>query len=88
VWLGSAGVCHVVVCDKETNLELALNFLVVFSTLLGEQSKGGVTETFSVKPDEVLTLLEKFLPCGQLLVLHTNLIKHLKKEADSVQKVA
>jgi hypothetical protein len=70
------------------NLELSLNFLLVFSSLLAEQSKGGAQETFLVKPDEALTLLEKFLPCGQLLVLHPNLIKHLKKEADSVQKVA
>ena len=90
VWLAQAGVCHAVVLERETGAELAANFLSVFAQVLGEHVKGGALETFLVKPDEGVILLEKFLPCGQLLVLQTNLIKHLKKEADSliVQKVA
>jgi hypothetical protein len=90
VWHAAAGVCHVVVCDPDVNLDLAVNFLQVFSSVLAEHVKGGALETFLVKPDEALILLEKFLPCGQLLVLQNNLIKHLKKEADAIvgQKVA
>ena len=90
VWLAAAGVCHIVVCDSDANLDLAVNFLHVFSSVLAEHVKGGALETFLVKPDEALILLEKFLPCGQLLVLQSNLIKHLKKEADAIvgQKVA
>ena len=90
MWLGAAGVCHAVVCEPDVNLDLAVNFLQVFSAVLAEHVKGGALETFLVKPDEALILLEKFLPCGQLLVLQSNLIKHLKKEADAIvgQKVA
>ncbi len=89
-WLAAGSVCHIVVCNSDVNLDLAVNFLQVFSSVLGEHAKGGALEIFSVKPDEALILLEKFLPCGQLLVLQSNLIKHLKKEADAVigQKVA
>ncbi len=90
VWLAAAGACHIIVCDADVNLDLAVNFLQVFSSVLAEHVKGGALETFQVKPDEALILLEKFLPCGQLLVLQSNLIKHLKKEADAIvgQKVA
>ncbi len=63
-----------------------------------EHSKA-VTDTFVLKPEEALVLLEKFLPAGeagwhfcrgpmtcstgQPLVLSAHLIKHLKREADA-----
>ena len=84
LWHGAAGVCHALVCQRSCNADLGLNFLQVFASVLADHAKGGALETFQVKPDEALVLLDKFLPSGQLLVLSNNLIRHLKKEADAV----
>ena len=84
LWYGAANVCHVLVCDVQVNVELGINFLQVFAAVLADHCKGGATETFLVKPDEAMVLLDKFLPCGRLLVLCTNLIKELKLQADLI----
>ena len=90
VWSALPGdVCHMVLCNRETSVEIALNFLTVFGAVLADHCKGGARETFVVKPDEALILLDQFLPSGQLLVLSNALIKHLKVQADTMilQKV-
>lgn len=84
LWHGAVGVCHVLVASLDINVDLGLNFLAVFAAVLADHCKGGALETFQVKPDEAMVLLDKFLPSGELLVLNVHLIKELKKNADQI----
>lgn len=86
VWHAANNVCQAVWTRRESllNVQIASLFLQTFALLLAEHAKGGAMETYLVKPDEILVMLEKLLPCGQLLPLSTSLAKHCKKEADQV----
>jgi len=87
LWHQVQAVAYVLICYEEENRALGINFLQNFPKELSEYYKTNMAtdqgmEFFS-RPEEVLILLQSFLPNGQLLFITPNLAKHLKKEAES-----
>ena len=46
VWLGVGSICHVLICDADANVDLCINFLQVFASVLADHMKGGALELF------------------------------------------
>jgi len=87
LWHQVQSVAYVLICDEDENRALGINFLQNFPKELSEYYKANNQtdqgmEFFS-RPEEVLILLQSFLPNGQLLFITPNFAKHLKKEAES-----
>lgn len=82
VWLAQGSVvCHAMVLSSSaTSVQMALATLTTYHALLSEHAtkSSSCVETFLLKPEEALLLLEKLAPQGQLLVLTPALIRHIQ----------
>lgn len=81
--------CFLLILDVEdANVHLAAHFLCVFIAACTEHfGHFGIFQSpvqFYNRPEEVLVLLDKFLPNGQLMYLRGNLVKVYLEEAQSV----
>mmetsp|Transcript_21564 Transcript_21564/g.30147 ORF Transcript_21564/g.30147 Transcript_21564/m.30147 type:complete len:215 (-) Transcript_21564:65-709(-) len=89
VWKQLNMACYTLVLEEDENRVLASQFLSALPRVLDEHFKkpglaGNPKEVIATKMDEVGVLVHTFLPNGQLLFMSPYLIRHLKKEADTI----
>jgi hypothetical protein len=69
--------CKVVLsCDKLTQIQVISESK--------KTSQGASAELLLLHVEEVFTILQNYMPNGQLLFISSNFAKHIKKEVDSV----
>jgi len=88
LWRKTKNVAYTLICEEDENPALGSYFLESFPNVLSEYYKKTTPSStlgmeFFLRPEEVLVLLQSFLPNGQLLFISPNLSKHLKKEAEN-----
>jgi len=92
LWKQVQRVALVVICEVDENQYLAANFLTLFANLLMDQYKSAniLTKPKELlnKPEEMLMLLQTYLPNGQLLFISDQYAKHLRREFDESLLVA
>eukprot|EP01119_Soliformovum_irregulare_P000727 TRINITY_DN10538_c0_g1_i1.p1 TRINITY_DN10538_c0_g1~~TRINITY_DN10538_c0_g1_i1.p1 ORF type:complete len:217 (+),score=28.77 TRINITY_DN10538_c0_g1_i1:1-651(+) len=88
LWKQVQTVAYVLICDEGENRLLAAHFIQLFIKAIDDQFKkpsaSAYPREFLVRAEEFLVLLHTFLPNGQLLFISPPLIKHLRKEAESL----
>ncbi|EGG16692.1 hypothetical protein DFA_07670 [Cavenderia fasciculata] len=88
VWKNLLGVCFTMICDQDENRLLAASFLTSFSNILVDYyksilSKSSPQEIFS-RSDEILVLLNSYMPNGQLLYSSQQFAKHIKSNVPTL----
>ena len=85
VWRQVLSTAFVLVCDPDDNLALASNFLSMFVSLLCETFNNPLVtatpEFFLAKPEVVMELTSKLLPCGQLLFMSPSMAQYVSSNA-------
>ena len=85
VWRQVLSTAFVLVCDPDDNLALASNFLSMFVSLLCEKFNNPLVtatpEFFLAKPEVVMELTSKLLPCGQLLFMSPSMAQYVSSNA-------
>eukprot|EP01098_Paradermamoeba_levis_P015994 TRINITY_DN8406_c0_g4_i1.p1 TRINITY_DN8406_c0_g4~~TRINITY_DN8406_c0_g4_i1.p1 ORF type:complete len:217 (-),score=69.69 TRINITY_DN8406_c0_g4_i1:4-654(-) len=88
VWKRVNNTSYTMICEEEENAVLAANFLSLFIKVLNEHFKftpaTSNTKEMMMKPEEVLVLLQNYLPSGQLLFINSSFARFLKKEVEFV----
>ncbi|KAM9983330.1 hypothetical protein ACTFIY_000066 [Dictyostelium cf. discoideum] len=83
IWKKILGVCFTIVCEDDENRLLASNFLTLFSNVIVDIFKTTITKTINPmdilpRSDEILLLLNSYLPNGQLLFISNQFSKQIK----------
>ncbi|KYQ92360.1 hypothetical protein DLAC_06324 [Tieghemostelium lacteum] len=83
IWKKLLGVCFTIICEEDENRLLVSNFLNMFSNIASDHfkntlSKATPTQDIFPKTDELLVLLNSYLPNGQLLFISNQFSKHIK----------
>ncbi|KAK5574412.1 hypothetical protein RB653_009687 [Dictyostelium firmibasis] len=83
IWKKILGVCFTIVCEDDENRLLASNFLTLFSNVIVDVFKTTITKTINPmdilpRSEEILLLLNSYLPNGQLLFISNQFSKQIK----------
>ncbi|KAN0033563.1 hypothetical protein ACTFIV_000024 [Dictyostelium citrinum] len=83
IWKKILGVCFTIICEDDENRLLASNFLTLFSNVIVDVFKTTITKTINpmdilTRSEELLLLLNSYLPNGQLLFISNQFSKQIK----------
>eukprot|EP00005_Dracoamoeba_jomungandri_P013421 CAMPEP_0174271228 /NCGR_PEP_ID=MMETSP0439-20130205/47168_1 /TAXON_ID=0 /ORGANISM="Stereomyxa ramosa, Strain Chinc5" /LENGTH=149 /DNA_ID=CAMNT_0015361087 /DNA_START=92 /DNA_END=541 /DNA_ORIENTATION=- len=88
VWAQIQHCAFVLICEEDENRLLASNFIRKFAIIVMDHFKNTQLamnpKEVSAKLDEILLLLDNFLPDGQLLFSSPHFTAHLQKEFDEM----
>lgn len=86
-WKQQGACIFTLITEVDENRLLANNTLTQLSKFFAEHFKNpNITsqpKELISKPDEIISILQQFIPNGQLLFISNNLAKQLKRELDS-----
>ncbi|KAL6042112.1 hypothetical protein QOT17_024593 [Balamuthia mandrillaris] len=86
VWKQFRNTAMLLVCEPDENRYLAANFLSLFASVLAEHFKSpAITakpKELLSRPEEIMLLLEVYLPNGLLLFTSSHLSKHWRRQAE------
>ncbi|EGC38298.1 hypothetical protein DICPUDRAFT_28941 [Dictyostelium purpureum] len=90
IWKKLLGVCFTIICEEDENRLLVSNFLTMFSNVILDNFKTTISKTLPQeilpKSDEILLLLNSYLPNGQLLFISNQFSKQIKTNIQTLQQ--
>eukprot|EP01094_Clydonella_sp_ATCC50884_P028626 TRINITY_DN8648_c0_g1_i1.p1 TRINITY_DN8648_c0_g1~~TRINITY_DN8648_c0_g1_i1.p1 ORF type:complete len:199 (-),score=76.51 TRINITY_DN8648_c0_g1_i1:279-875(-) len=86
VWHYEANTCFTLVCERDESRLRAKNVLELLCCVIQQHTKNPNVlknpEELLQAPEEMYAMLDKFLPCGELLLMSTPYARQLKRELD------
>jgi len=87
IWRQLLSTVFVIICEPDENRLLASNFLSLLPRILIDNFKNPQLtiqpKEMLLKPEEVLILIQSYLPNGQLLFANGQFVRHLKRDAEA-----